>query len=1080
LEELRLLRELTLVLMESPAPPIEIVVRSGWEEIDSGIGAWIEHGRARDRLRNDVGEEGFRVEIIALDLDSLRTGLERASASRWPLSWWRMWPVQRSLRSVALDGRAPRRERLRDVLDLAYGLREDQRKLDAASEAARVLLGRFWNDGEAEWDVVSRVREWARRLRELALRAARSDFELAASLRDRWARLASDLRELLGREGRAGREFISFGDALESFTQSRDRVAERLDLEAPLAWGSDSAPDALGRTRSRTAAWQESLHRLRYWCAWRRARAEAARRDVSSLVEAYEQGEITCDQMGPVFERSYAQWWLDAMVDREPVLNQFFSPEHERKIERFRSVDDRYMELTRGLIQARLAQQVPAMAANVTPNSEVGILKRQIGLKRRQLSIRQLLERIPNLLPRLKPCLLMSPMSVAQYLDAGYPPFDVVVFDEASQIPVWDAVGAIARGHQAVVVGDPKQLPPTNFFQRVDDDDDVVEEDVVEDLESILEECITARLPSLSLEWHYRSRHESLITFSNYHYYRNRLLTFPSPMLSGLGVSWQHVPQGVYDKGKSRTNRAEADAVVADILSRLRHPEQAQQSIGVVTFSQAQQTLIEDLLDAARAEDPQLDPYFAEDNDEPVFVKNLENVQGDERDVILFSICYGPDALGRVSMNFGPMNRDGGERRLNVAVTRARLAVKVFSTLRADQVDLNRTRARGVRDLKGFLEYAERGPSALAEATQPDPDADFDSPFEEAVWDALVQRGWQVHMQVGCARYRIDLAVLDPEAAGRYLLGVECDGANYHRARTARDRDKLREGVLRDLGWKLHRIWSTDWWTDPQRELDKLEAALERARTEGAGPSIVAARGDGRRTLPPPSLAPAENAVRSGISSETPALPLVSDLRAAPAVEPPDAGLARYQPIDTLGTAGSQADFYDSSAVPRIRSVLSEVVRHEGPISLRLAARRVAACWGFERVRAPALDRIRRLIPRDQVVLRRSAAGEFLWPGDVDPETFATFRVPGAEGDGERDATDLPLEEVCAGVRYVLDLNLSTPREELVRQTARLFGFGRVGSVVAKRIDSAVDALIEKGVAREDDGLVSLSHEEGF
>ena len=286
----------------------------------------------------------------------------------------------------------------------------------------------------------------------------------------------------------------------------------------------------------------------------------------------------------------------------------------------------------------------------------------------------------------------------------------------------------------------------------------------------------------------------------------------------------------MYDKGKSRTNRVEAEFVFEEIVKRLRDPSLSGQSIGVVTFSQAQQSLVEDLLEEWRRRDEVVDRFFGEEIAEPVFVKNLENVQGDERDVILFSVCYGPDMSGRVSMNFGPMNKEGGERRLNVAVTRARREVIVFSTLTSDQIDLSRTRARGVADLKAFLDYARKGPSALAGAAEYRHDAEFDSPFEEAVYDQLVQRGWDVHKQVGCSGYRIDLAVVDPGAPGRYLLGVECDGANYHRAKTARDRDKLREGVLRGLGWQLHRVWSTDWWTNPEGEVDKIEAALARPR----------------------------------------------------------------------------------------------------------------------------------------------------------------------------------------------------------------------------------------------------------
>ena len=331
------------------------------------------------------------------------------------------------------------------------------------------------------------------------------------------------------------------------------------------------------------------------------------------------------------------------------------------------------------------------------------------------------------------------------------------------------------------------------------------------------------------LQWHYRSRHEGLITFSNRQYYENDLLTFPSPEAGHGGVRFKHLPEARYDKGKSRTNRGEAVALVDDLVARLRKTDGPRRSFGVVTFSQAQQKLVEDLLDLKRREHPEIELHFGDEppvEGEPVFVKNLESVQGDERDVILFSICYGPDESGKVSMNFGPLNRDGGERRLNVAVTRAKHEVLVYSGLRANQIDLTRTRAKGVRDLKYFLDYADRGPKALAAASTASGEAEADSEFEKMVADRIRKAGYDVHHQVGCSGYRIDLAVVDPSAPGRYLLGIECDGATYHRAATARDRDKLRQLILEGLGWKLHRIWSTDWWHDANQEIDKLLGAL--------------------------------------------------------------------------------------------------------------------------------------------------------------------------------------------------------------------------------------------------------------
>lgn len=285
--------------------------------------------------------------------------------------------------------------------------------------------------------------------------------------------------------------------------------------------------------------------------------------------------------------------------------------------------------------------------------------------------------------------------------------------------------------------------------------------------------------------------------------------------------------QGCYEKGGARINQPEAKALVLDLVSRLKREgfRESGLTIGVVTFNSEQQGLIEDLLDEARRKDPGLEPYFSEMELEPVFVKNLESVQGDERDIMYFSITYGPDMAGAVSMNFGPLNRDGGERRLNVAVTRARHELRVLSSLRGEQMDLSRTQAAGVRDLKHFLEFAEFGPRALAEA-QHRSQGDFDSPFEASVASALGRKGWQVHTRIGASSFRLDLGVAHPDHAGRYLAGVECDGATYHRSATARDRDKLREQVLRGLGWEIVRIWSTDWWVNPGGTLERVHAAL--------------------------------------------------------------------------------------------------------------------------------------------------------------------------------------------------------------------------------------------------------------
>ena len=566
---------------------------------------------------------------------------------------------------------------------------------------------------------------------------------------------------------------------------------------------------------------ENTLHR---WCAWCQARQEAIAVGLETLVNGIEQGQVGPSQVRRTFETNYARWWLNTVVDDEPAIRGFVSVEHEQRIRSFRELDERFTTLTCDWLRARLCAELPQQD-NISRHSQWGILKHEISKKRGHQPLRRLIARMPDVLAKLTPCMLMSPLSIAQYLPADFNRFDLVIFDEASQIPVWDAIGAISYGRQVIMVGDPKQLPPTSFFDRAESE---IEDAAVEvDLESILDECIGSNLPTLNLNWHYRSRHESLIAFSNHNYYDNNLVTFPSPVTNDRAVSLKLI-SGTYLKGNARINRAEAEALVNDVLDRLKEPgfRQSGLTIGVVTFNAQQQKYIEDLFDKARHHDPELESYFAESEQEPLFIKNLESVQGDERDIIYFSITYGPDQAGQLAMNFGPLNRQGGERRLNVAITRARCALRVFASFRAEQMDTTRSQAIGVRDLKHFLEFAEHGACALAETNRGSVGG-FESPFEEAVAKALAQRGWRVQSQIGVSSFRIDLGIVDPDAPGRYLAGVECDGATYHRGATARDRDKLREQVLRSLGWEIVRVWSTDWWIDPTYTLDKLDATLQ-------------------------------------------------------------------------------------------------------------------------------------------------------------------------------------------------------------------------------------------------------------
>ncbi|MFY3937244.1 DUF3320 domain-containing protein, partial [Achromobacter xylosoxidans] len=717
--------------------------------------------------------------------------------------------------------------------------------------------------------------------------------------------------------------------------------------------------------------------------------------------------------------------------------------------------------------------KVPASnAVLVSPDSELGLLRRELQKKARHVPVRQLMQRLPSLLPRLKPCLLMSPLSVAQYLDAGHSQFDVVVFDEASQIPVWDSIGAIARGQQLVVVGDTKQLPPTSFFSKSANDDDGAGDDgQVEDLESILDECLGADMNRLRLQWHYRSRHESLITFSNVTYYDSQLITFPSPVTDDVAVRLERVA-GVYDRGGSRTNRAEAEAIVQGIERHYLDPARRRQSLGVVTFNQPQQSLIETLLDARRRANAALDKAIAAQAREPLFIKNLENVQGDERDVILFSITYGPDAAGKMTMNFGPLNGEGGHRRLNVAISRAREGVVIYSTLAPQQIDLSRVRAAGVRDLKHYLEFALKGPRALVAQSLPT-GREPDSPFETQVIKVLRERGWVVHPQVGCSGYRIDMGVVDPRAPGRYLLGIECDGRAYHAGATARDRDRLRQVVLEGLGWRLHRIWSTDWWINPEREVDKLLARLdaELAREEEApapepepGPQSGSGEDDAAQADDVAFTITTEDGEDAAGSGTMPG-------QAPPRPNTAAGAITTYQVTD-LAPGDAQA-FYDRASNARLTAELRQVIETEGPLPESVLHRRVARAWGLERTGARIVERLRQLTPADS---GRTREGEvtFLWPAGARPAAWADFRGAGEDEASRRRVDDVCLEELANGVLRVLATTGNAPRADVIKSVCRLLGLSRTLADAEARLGLALSALQAQGRVRDDAGMLRV------
>ena len=613
------------------------------------------------------------------------------------------------------------------------------------------------------------------------------------------------------------------GDRLADLVKRRDKAAAQLDNLMRLTDIRQKGSRRLAETYEKATQWMANESRLKDWCLWTERRQQLLADGLLTLVEAFEQHGMQPAEARDALIKTLCHQQAMHIVENDSELAKFNGLIFEDLVEKYKQATYTFQDLSKKELYCTLAAKVPSQTLEATANSEMGILKRNIANGGRGMSIRKIIDQIPTLLPKLCPCMLMSPISVAQYIDMDGEKFDLVIFDEASQMPTSEAIGAIARGKALICVGDPKQMPPTSFFttQQVDED-----EAEIDDMDSILDECITLSMPGHYLSWHYRSKHESLIAFSNQQYYEGKLHTFPSTDDRKSKVSLVQV-EGTYDKGHTRSNPAEAQAIVGEVIRRLEDPELRKYSIGIVSFSKVQQNLIEDVLIDELAQRPELE-QLAMNMEERIFVKNLENVQGDERDVILFSVGYGPDADGRVSMNFGPLNNEGGERRLNVAVSRARYEMIVFATLRAEQIDLNRSKAKGVEGLKHFIEFADKGFYAQDELPlfQADSDND-DKEMIGLIADSLRQQGYDVMTDVGRSQFKIDIAVVNPDNNDEYMLGILCDGKKYYDTKTVRDREIVQTSVLKGLSWNIMRVWTVDWYANREKVMDRILHRLE-------------------------------------------------------------------------------------------------------------------------------------------------------------------------------------------------------------------------------------------------------------
>ncbi len=1044
-------------LAEITALPAGILTSDALASGQERIARLCDVGRKHIQLR-EVLLYRFNESFLDADVTSALRDLQNAKTSSLFVRRGRVKKERDRLAEYAKDPESVTVRDLDDVWQMLRDYKESAETIRDLLPAGKALFGDLLRGEDTDFVYLSRLYRDASDLLALTREVSAKPEEVKNLL------VAIDRLVSRGDIARKADDLRRFCLVFEQLTRAEEKVSDVTETDVEI-WRK--ADDWHGTERERFTRAAANIDALRDYCTYRTKRQEMQNEGLGALVDLAENGEVALEDLMPVFYRGASLALASYIIEQDKRLSAFTGVMMEERIRDYTDTCNKFSRLTVEELLARLCARIPH-ADGGADSSEMSILRRAARSGGRGMSLRRLFDSIPHLLRRLAPCMLMSPLSVAQYLDPALPPFDLVIFDEASQMPTCEAVGAIARAEHLVVVGDPKQLPPTTFFNTLHYDEDNLER---EDLDSLLDDCLALSMPELHLLWHYRSRHESLIAFSNNQYYDGKLFTFPSPSNQVSRVSYVSI-DGIYDRGRTKQNRAEAEAIVNEVVRRLRDPALKQRSIGVVTFSSTQQLLIEDLLEAKLARNPDAEAA-AMALHEPIFVKNLENVQGDERDVILFSVCYGPDRTGHVGVNFGPLNRDGGWRRLNVAVSRARDEMMVFTSLAPEQIDLDRTHSLGVTGLRTFLEYARDGREAI-------PNGSEDTPYDiaDCIADILRKRGYTCHTHVGNAAGRIDVAVCDSRTEGEYLLGILCDTPYTGEEETVRDRNILRGNVFTELGWQIHRVWSVDFWDAPAREIEKIVKAIDRARRHArrgtAEPAVATAAETAPAKKAKKPVAPKKTTKKATATEPTEEAPRETEFPAAstaeiPATEPADRRTYTVTKLKEVPEELRNLDgFLSDDNYKTILAQVREVLATETPISYTLLRRRLTDAWGI-RANAKVDTHLAAVLGETRSVTREDGDKVFYWGIGQIPEEFRIHRAP-AKAAEKRDGSDIPKEEFAAALGAIVEGQLSLSREDACKLTAQFFGHTKPTDTLLARIDASVAIAIGNHTVTEQNG----------
>ncbi|WP_372370610.1 DUF3320 domain-containing protein [Candidatus Uabimicrobium sp. HlEnr_7] len=998
----------------------KVIEHREWENPTGRPQYLIEQVEKAQKLKSEILEK-FEERVLNKDVPDILREFKHSAMKllhplnsrfrylRWDIRFWYKDHAKRPPQQVILD-----LEQVNDYLNLVHDI---QQKFQEGTN----LFDFLWQSENGDTTSLRLFMKWMEQLK----------FFLSRNILTQESLIALE-NGVVPEDIRLCTQQIS--ESQDALRKNIDDLFEKMGAEVQKTFSNKLEDVNLDVLSEQVQLWLKEIHHLQRWSQYYSIRKQCSDTIAYSMVDIIDEDLLTHQDVIPCLEANLADALLEHAFIKYPFLANFISKLHESKIKRFCDLDKEIIYYNRYRLSHKLHSLRPQILGGASPNSEAGILLSEFNRKRGHMPIRKLMTLTGHLIQKVKPCFMMSPLSIAKFLDPRNVRFDVIIFDEASQVRPEDALGALLRGNQVIIMGDSQQLPPTSFFDSLIQE---TESEIasISDMESILHQC-KRTFPTRMLTNHYRSRHESLIAVSNKQFYHNNLTVFPSPVAHSnrLGLHLNYLKDTIYDRGGSRINLKEAKSVAKAITEHYRNfPEK---SLGVGTFNIQQQQAILQEIELEMIKYPEVEEAIQNNTYEPLFIKNLETIQGDERDVIFLSMGYGFDQQGKLSHNFGPLNQDGGERRLNVLISRAREKCVVFSNFRGRDLRTDSQSPQGLQVLKMFLDFAEN-----RQLKRVDHFAIASSAMQETLEEFIENQGYKVERNIGCGNFRIDLAVVHPHNDNYYSLAIEIDSKKYLDNPFTRERERLYREILRGLGWNLHQVWFPEWYRNKEATENALLEIIENSNRESL------------------DIFPSNE---ESIEENLPAPPLKEKK------EPKQEPISEYKVCKKLSFDVSGDLQQQPEAI--VIATISEIVEVEGPIHIEELLRRIRVLWSIKRSSSKFTELIAQTISEAEEQGRICIREDFIWPYDMTQVIVRRrFNDPPAKVDFICD------EEMNTALKLVIKRQHATKIKDLIKQASRYMGFKTVTRTVSDKIGTLVEELVVQQVLVElSNGMLDL------